>query len=233
MINVVSVENMRKSDEWTIKNLTSSKELMKRAGEAVFERVKWQAPVAIVCGTGNNAGDGFVLAKKLADIGVECKVFLLEENFSTDGKFYFDKCEDKKINIEVIDKNTNFDRFKTIVDCIFGTGFKGEVKGLPKDVINKINNSKAVIISVDINSGLNGDTGLCDICVKSDLTISIGSFKTGHFLNMAKDVMKSKTNADIGIKLIRKFFVKEKIFLINQLMDILLLLVDRLNIQEQ
>ena len=211
MINVVSVENMRKSDEWTIKNLTSSKELMKRAGEAVFEKVKWQAPVAIVCGTGNNAGDGFVLAKKLADIGVECKVFLLEEKFSTDGKFYFDKCADKKINIEVIDKNTNFEKFKTIVDCIFGTGFKGEVKGLPKDVINKINNSKAVIISVDINSGLNGDTGLCDICVKSDLTISIGSFKTGHFLNMAKDVMKSKTNADIGIKLISEpYYLIEK-----------------------
>ena len=224
MINDVSVENMRKSDEWTIKNLTSSKELMKRAGEAVFEKVKWQAPVAIVCGTGNNAGDGFVLAKKLADIGIECKVFLLEEKFSIDGKFYFDKCADKKINIELIDNNTNFKRFKTIVDCIFGTGFKGKIEGVERSVIEKINNSKAFIVSVDINSGLNGDTGLCDICVKSDLTISIGSFKMGHFLNMAKDVMKSKTNADIGIKLksepyyliekqdLKKIFCKRKNF---------------------
>lgn len=211
MINVVSVDNMRKSDDWTIKNLTSSKELMKRAGESVFDSVNWKAPVAIVCGTGNNAGDGFVLATNLADNGIDCTIFLVKEKFSVDGKFYFDKCIEQNIKVQVIDKNTNFDKFKTIVDCIFGTGFKGKIEGVERSVIEKINNSKAFIVSVDINSGLNGDTGLCDICVKSDLTVSIGAFKTGHFLNIAKDVMKNKINADIGIKLISEpYFLIEK-----------------------
>ena len=211
MINVVSVDNMRKSDDWTIKNLTSSKELMKRAGEAVFDNLKWHAPVAVVCGTGNNAGDGFVLARRLADNGVDCTIFLMKEKFSADGKFYFDKCIEENIKVQVIDKNTNFNSFNTIVDCIFGTGFKGKIEGVERSVIEKINNSKAFIVSVDINSGLNGDTGLCDICVKSDLTVSIGAFKTGRFLNIAKDVMKNKINADIGIKLISEpYFLIEK-----------------------
>ena len=56
------------------------------------------------------------------------------------------------------------------------------------------------MIAVDINSGLNGDSGLGDLCVRSDLTVSIGDFKTGHFLNMAKDVIKQKVNIDIGIE---------------------------------
>ncbi|MBR3423298.1 MAG: NAD(P)H-hydrate dehydratase, partial [Clostridia bacterium] len=63
-----------------------------------------------------------------------------------------------------------------------------------------INESGAYVVSVDINSGLDADSGLSDLCVVSDLTVSVGGFKTGHFLNMAKDVMKEKVNCDIGIE---------------------------------
>ena len=61
----VSTEVMRASDKWTIENLVPSKELMARAGKAIFEQVEWQAPVGIICGKGNNAGDGFVVASLL------------------------------------------------------------------------------------------------------------------------------------------------------------------------
>ena len=57
-------------------------------------------------------------------------------------------------------------------------------------------------MSADINSGLNGDTGLGDLYVRSDLTVSIGTFKYGHFLGNAKEAMKDKINCDIGIKII-------------------------------
>ncbi len=71
------------------------------------------------------------------------------------------------------------------------------------NVINRINNSKAYVISVDINSGLNGNNGLGDYVIKSDLTVSIGSYKYGHFLNKAMDYIKKLVNIDIGIKILQ------------------------------
>ena len=71
MIKVLSVDNMRKSDAFTIANYTSGRELMFRAGKGVFDGVKWTPPVAIICGSGNNAGDGYVLAKLLKDSDID------------------------------------------------------------------------------------------------------------------------------------------------------------------
>lgn len=196
----VSTEVMRESDRWTIEHLVPSKELMERAGKAIFEQVKWQAPVGIICGKGNNAGDGFVVASLLKDQGIDCEIVLLFENsFSDDGRYFYEKCIEKGIRATT---RGNYGDYKTILDCIFGTGFKGEVKEPAKTAIEKINSSGAYVVSADINSGLNGDTGLGDLYVKSDLTVSIGTYKYGHFLGCAKDAMKDKVNCDIGIKII-------------------------------
>lgn len=65
MIKVLSVDNMRKSDAFTIANFISSRELMFRAGKGVFNSINWKPPVAIICGSGNNAGDGYVLSDYL------------------------------------------------------------------------------------------------------------------------------------------------------------------------
>ncbi len=191
---------MRKSDAHTIATEVPSPLLMCRAGKAVADSVKWRAPVGIVCGVGNNAGDGYVIALELKKRGIECALLLLEERFSPDGKFYFDKCIEKNIPYEICTDSTDLSRFSTLVDCIFGTGFKGEARGLAKTVIEKYNSSSAYKVSVDINSGMNGDTGMGETIALSDLTCSIGSFKPGHFLNKAKDVMRDKLNLDIGIK---------------------------------
>ena len=225
MVDILSVENMRKSDAATIEGGVPGKELMYRAGKAIYEAVEWKAPVGIVCGVGNNAGDGYVLAELLREAGIECTLILLEDRFSEDGRYYFEKCTKTdetgnscKIDIRRFEEFNSFEEFGTLVDCIFGTGFRGEVKGKAKEAIEKINASGAYVVSVDINSGLNGDSGMCgkgDIegtCVKSDITVSIGSFKPGHFLNMAKDVMKQKVNCDIGIRPIQKpyYLIEEK-----------------------
>lgn len=204
MIPVLSVENMRKSDAYTIANYISSKDLMFKAGKSVFKSVKWQSPVAIVCGSGNNAGDGYVLAKLLNDADVKCDVILVFDKFSNDGKYYFDICKSNNVTIKKWSDDIDLSQYKTIVDCILGTGFKGTVSECVKNVIERINKSGSYVVSVDINSGLNGDTGIADVCVKSDITVSIGGFKLGHFLNMAKDKIKRKINCDIGIKPIDK-----------------------------
>lgn len=200
MKEILSVENMRQSDAHTIATAVPSLELMYRAGKAVADSVKWRAPVGIVCGVGNNAGDGYVIALELKKRGIECTLLLLEERFSPDGRFYFDKCVEENIPYEIFTDCTDLSRFSTLVDCIFGTGFKGEARGLAKTVIEKYNSSSAYKVSVDINSGMNGDTGMGETIALSDLTCSIGSFKPGHFLNKAKDVIKEKINLDIGIK---------------------------------
>lgn len=202
MIKVVSNENMRKSDYNTIITKTPSKELMYRAGKEVFETIQWRSPVAIVCGSGNNAGDGYVLALLLQKASYKCTIFLINEKFSSDGLYYYNKCKEENIDIQIIAQDTNFNNYEMIVDAIFGTGFKGEIKQDINDLIDRINNSGKEIISIDINSGLNGDNGLSKNCIHSTTTVSIGYFKTGHFLNQAKDVMKEKVNVEIGIDLV-------------------------------
>ena len=202
---------MRKSDAHTIVSGTPGRELMMRAAKGVFENAEWKPPVGIVCGSGNNAGDGYALALCLTEAGIDCDVICVYDRYSEDGRYYYDKCLDAGIRIlmwpDADGNDTEEDRvrnpletYNTIVDCLLGTGFSGAVRDDLAGVIRTINETAKYTISVDINSGLNGDTGMADLCVVSDLTVSVGGFKPGHFLNMAKDVMKSKVNCDIGIE---------------------------------
>lgn len=203
MIRVASVENMRVSDKNTIETKTPSQELMYKAGKGIFDCVNWHGKILIACGVGNNAGDGYVVASLLKENGFCVDILLLDERFSEDGQYYFDKAKEQNVAWSVYnsEKITGYD---IILDCIFGTGFKGNVEGSARALIEGINESGAYVVSADINSGLNGDSGLCSICVKSDLTISIGTYKSGHFLNMAKDKIGKLINIDIGIDLLEK-----------------------------
>ena len=200
MIPILSVEAMRKSDARTIAGGVPGLELMFRAGKAIFEQADWKPPVAIVCGSGNNAGDGYVIAGLLQAAGIPCEVILLFDRYSEDGAYYLTECREAGVPVRMWERGMTLTGFGTIADCIFGTGFHGEVNGVAAEAIDRINESGAQVISVDINSGLGGDSGLAEKCVRSDLTVSVGSFQPGHFLNMAKDVMKAKINCDIGIR---------------------------------
>lgn len=86
---------MRESDAYTIEHLVPSKELMRRAGEGIFKAADWKEPVAIVCGKGNNAGDGYVVASYLKDAGIPCTIILISDKFSDDGRYYFDMAKEK------------------------------------------------------------------------------------------------------------------------------------------
>lgn len=216
MNRTVSVQVMRDSDAWTIANKVPSKELMRRAGEGIFRSGEWKGPVAIVCGSGNNAGDGYVVADLLKEVGIDVAIVLTSERFSEDGRHYFDICREHDIPVlyfrpadpqngsgedDPSKYISDFQGFSTILDCLLGTGFQGEPRGVIKDAIEAINRSEAFVVSADINSGLNGDTGLGTVYVKSDLTVSIGEFKTGHFKGLADTAMKQKVNVDIGIEI--------------------------------
>ncbi len=200
MTEILTVANMRKSDAAAIAGGIPGRELMRRAGRGIFESVSWEGPVGILCGAGNNAGDGYVLALLLKEAGISCELILLSDHFSEDGRYYFDQCRAEGIPFFSLEAGRDLKAFATLVDCIFGTGFHGTVTGVYREAVEKINTSGARVISVDINSGLNGDSGYAECCVKSDLTISVGGFQPGHFLSMAGDVMKEKINIDIGIR---------------------------------
>lgn len=216
MIDVVSVENMRISDALKC-NEVSSLYLMYQAALKVSESYDWYGNIIIVCGSGNNGGDGYALAPILKAKGLNVSILLLSNKMSNDGKYYYDICIKNNINVIRYDDEFIFDNYDIIVDCIFGTGYKGDVSGIYFDVINKINDSKGFKISVDINSGLNGDSGMTNCAIKSDLTMSIGTYKTGHFLNMAKDYIKNKINLDIDIKIVDEpYHLIEK----NDLLDV-------------
>lgn len=197
---IVSVETMRASDAWTIEHEVSSKELMLRAGRAIFEQVAWKAPVAILCGKGNNAGDGYVAASLLKKAGIDCTVILTSDEFSEDGAYYYQQCLEEGVRTESWKDHMDLSSYGTILDCLLGTGFRGEVQGTLKEVIKAINESGAYVVSADINSGLNGDTGEGEVFVRSDLTVSIGFYKYGHFQGKAQEAIRERINCDIGIR---------------------------------
>ena len=205
---VLSVKEMRDADAYTIKNFVDSKELMYRAGEAIFYVGDWNIGdrVLIAAGSGNNAGDGYVVADLLNIEGIEVEILLIKDKFSEDGKYYFNRCLQKDIKYTVLDENTDydtlrgkFDSYDYILDCIYGTGFRGEVREPVYSLIKALNDSKAFVVSADINSGMNGDTGESNICVNSDLTVSIGFLKKGLVSEEGKKHIGKLVNMDIGI----------------------------------
>ena len=200
MIPVLSVEDMRRSDATAIAEGTPARELMFQAGQAFFRAFPWKGPVAVVCGKGNNAGDGYVLASLLSDAGIACELFLENEQFSPEGQYWFGQCQEREIPVRFWRDVTSFSSYACIADCLFGTGFHGSVQGESARIIQLINESGASVVSADINSGLDGDSGLAETAVSSDLTVSFGFFQPGHFLNQAKDLMREKINCDIGIR---------------------------------
>ena len=202
MQNVITVATMRDSDAHTIAEYTPSRELMHRAALGVYQAADWTGKtVAILTGGGNNGGDGYALAAILAGKGIPCRLYRVSEKFSADGKFYYDQAIEAGVPADVFTKETDLSGYDILVDCLLGTGFNGPVRGLFYEAIQAINQSKAYVISVDINSGMNGDTGEAELAVCSDLTVSIGYYKTGLLTPAAAGYIGRLTNVEIGIVL--------------------------------
>lgn len=220
MIPVWSAELMRKSDERTTERIPAV-ELMGRAAERIFEAVlaaigqEFGGPAAVVCGSGNNGGDGYALALLFRDAGIPVTLFPLSPPKSNTAAHYAGLCESAGIPAVPWGAGQDLSSYALIADCIFGTGFSGALKPPASDAIREINRcgrsregSGAFVVSADINSGLNAESGMAApvegtgerLCVRSDLTVSVGAFQPGHFLGMAKDLIRRKLSADIGIE---------------------------------
>ena len=236
---IISVAEMRAADRYTIEKGTPSKELMRRAARGIFDagdaRGIWSGKkTLIVCGSGNNGGDGYALAEIMEAQNLNVTLMRVSEKFSEDGAYYYDRCkacgvkeigwpraggESSSGGADGCGENAEdvFSGFDVIVDCILGTGFSGTPREDVAAVINAINKAGAAgvsesagttgaacayIVSADINSGMNGDTGEAEIAVKSNLTVSIGYYKHGLFLGRAEELIGELVNVDIGIELV-------------------------------
>ena len=203
---VISVEEMRAADKYTIENGTPSKELMRRAAQGIYDAVDpdWNDKMTlVVCGSGNNGGDGYALAEILKSQGHDVTLIRTSEKFSEDGEYYYDRCKSLGVS-EVGHDDCNYTDYDIIVDCILGTGFSGTPRDDIAAIIEKINEAGkkgAFVVSADINSGMNGDTGEAEIAVKSDLTVSIGYYKYGLFRGRSGELIGKLVNVDIGITL--------------------------------
>ena len=207
-MEIISVEKMREADRYTIAKGTPSKELMRRAAQGVYDAYPaWEGNrILVVCGSGNNGGDGYALAAILKDHEQDVTVLRVTEKFSEDGAFYHQQCVEKDVPILLYGTDPiDFLSYSLIVDCILGTGFQGTPKAPLDSAIRSINFAResgtAYVISVDINSGMNGDTGESELAVTSDLTLSIGYYKTGFFEEPAQELIGALMNIDIGIEL--------------------------------
>ena len=203
MLDCISVHNMRDSDAYTIANFVPGLELMHRAAMGVYLAHNWQGRTAIVCGSGNNGGDGFALACILQERGFASAVFTVGDRLSSDSAHYAEKARNQGIPIAPFAPGC-LAGFDTVVDCLLGTGFQGALRENYRAAIEEINESSAFVLSVDINSGMNGDTGAGETIVHADLTVTIGFLKHGLVTQNAGKYMKKLVRTDIGILLARK-----------------------------
>ena len=159
--------------------------------------------IIIVCGKGNNGGDGFVVARLLWLKGAEVSILLLAQSAAYKGDARTNLNILQKLNVSTSiwdEKNVNFNGVDVIVDAIFGTGFKGEVRNPYNKIIKEINNSHGNVVSIDIPSGLNGETGVVDsISVMADITVTMHAVKSGMVKNEGAKCCGEIVVVDIGI----------------------------------
>lgn len=160
---------------------------------------------AIFCGKGNNAGDGFALARLLLQRGESVHVYLVcGEDFSGDCQVNYEILRHMDARIIALDENDDIGKilrpYDCVVDAIYGTGVHGTIEGLSARVIRAINAHDAAVVSVDVPSGMDSNTGaICGVCVKAGLTVTFAAYKIGMFLYPAADYTGCVIVADIGI----------------------------------
>ena len=198
----VSVEEMRRRDAATIAAGTPGKVLMRRAAEGICNAWnEWPDGTLILCGSGNNGGDGFALAEILAEQHISCRILTFSDRRTEDAAFYEQRAAAAGVPIQKYEAGSRLEA-PLIVDCLLGTGFQGEVREPYASAIREVNSAHengCKVISADINSGMNGDNGSGSLVVRSDLTVTIGLMKTGFFTEAGKKHYNELKLAEIGI----------------------------------
>jgi ADP-dependent NAD(P)H-hydrate dehydratase / NAD(P)H-hydrate epimerase len=215
MIKILSSKQIKELDAFTIVNEpVSSIDLMERACKAfvdwVILNINESKTIGIVCGTGNNGGDGLGIARLLDDRGYHVSVWVVKGSVSesNDFKTNFGRLEGKLDVTEIteVDKEL-FNDVDVLVDGVFGSGLSRPPEGIYAKAIQCMNQSKAIRIAIDIPSGLMVDSKSTGEIVSADYTISFQVPKLAFFLPQCFQYTGEWTLVDIGLKkeFIQKF----------------------------
>ena len=220
-MKVVTAAEMRQIDQDTIEGIgIPGIVLMETAGSAIVRAIEQYYPtcqrIGIFAGKGNNGGDGIVIARQLAHIGRDVRLFLVSppDSFTGEAQTNLQIAKNLGLRIEemltdaalgsdfFVERSTSLTHIAScelLVDAIFGTGLRGTVRDPIATVINAINRLSTPILSVDLPSGLDADTGhSLGTCVRADRTVTIGLPKRGLLMHPGAELAGKLEVVDIG-----------------------------------
>ena len=197
---LLDVRRMGEADRVTVASGKTVNELMENAGKAVAQAIekRWSVrPVIVLCGPGNNGGDGFVAARHLSSTGWPVRVALLGSRDQLIGAAR-ENADLWRGKIELLTPIA-LDGAELVVDAIFGAGLSRALEGSALETLAVASNRKLPIIAIDVPSGLMGDTGEALGAVASVLTVTFFRKKPGHLLLPGRLLCGEVVVADIGI----------------------------------
>lgn len=206
MKRFVTAQQMKEIDDYTINNVgIPSLSLMETAGYKTYMNiakiVSIDKKILIICGNGNNGADGLVCASWLYNNGYDVTVCIINETSKSNEYL----CQLNRVNnlgIKIVRFKEIRDRifeYGVIVDSIFGIGLNSLLREEIIEIVDIVNKTNAIVISVDVPSGINATDGsIMGRCIKADYTITFGVDKVGHNLYPAKDYVGNVIVEDIG-----------------------------------
>lgn len=215
-MKVVTAAEMRQIDQDTIEGIgIPGIVLMETAGSAIVRAIKRHYPtcqrIGIFAGKGNNGGDGIVIARQLAHVGHDVHIFLVSPPDSFTGEAHINLQIAKRLGLQIEEILTDTGFYDTgdvpttlascelLVDAIFGTGLRGAVRSPTASIINAINSLPIPVLSVDLPSGLDADTGHpLGTCLQADRTVTIGLPKRGLLMHPGAELAGNLEVVDIG-----------------------------------
>lgn len=214
---VLTRAQVRRFDQLAIQRLEiPSIVLMENAGRNAADHIHQEAvspgSAVILCGTGNNGGDGFVIARHLANRSWQARVAVVgdADRFMPDARTNHQILVNMGVSIEQIASRKDVhaclasaDRSVVLVDALLGTGFSGEVREPVAELIRVMNESDpASVVAVDVPSGLNCDTGeVANVAVRADLTVSFVARKPAFDTKTGREYAGRIVVVDIGAPL--------------------------------
>jgi len=201
MERIYSVEEIQNIEKKEFKKLKSSYVLMKRAGTKCAKKIhksKLNSKFIVLCGPGNNGGDGLVISQVLKKLNQNVILYCLKSVvYKGDAKIAYKKNQLTKNNYN----DLNIPKDSVIVDCLFGIGLNKKIKGIYKNIIKKVNKSKQYVISIDIPSGINGNNGkIMGEAIKANSTYTLHAKKIGLTVNSGMKYSGKVSIINIGIK---------------------------------